>query len=76
MGIVIRTTIDELQEALAPFDGKRRVSVVIEDVTEAEEREQLKRAIEAADTDPVDLTADEVFDGIRERLSAKYGNRR
>ncbi len=75
MGILIRTTIDELQEALAPFDRTRRVSVVIEDATEAEEREQLRRAIEAADNDPVDRTAADVFDGIRERLKAKYGNR-
>lgn len=75
MATVIRTTIDELDEALAPFDRSRRVSVVVEDATEAEQREQLKRMIEAADDDPVDRSAEEVFDGIRERLKAKYGSK-
>ncbi len=74
MATVIRTTIDELHEALAPFDRSRRVSVVVEDATESEQCEQLKRSIEAADDDPVDRSAEEVFEGIRQRLKAKYGS--
>ncbi|KAB2854763.1 MAG: hypothetical protein F9K41_10545 [Sphingopyxis terrae] len=60
---IIHSTIDDLPAALAPYAGSRRVEVRIIDATDEEERDNVRRVIEARDRDPrPDVPADEVYD--------------
>lgn len=60
---IIHSTIDDLPMALAPYAGSRRVEVRIIDATDEEERDGVRRMIEARDRDPrAGVPADEVYD--------------
>lgn len=72
MSRVIRTTIDDLPEALGFYEGSRQVEVRVLDASDDEQREALRRLIEARATDGKSrIPAETVFDDAIARIEAK-----
>lgn len=72
MSRVIRTTIDDLPEALRFYAGSRQVEVRVVDASEDERREELRRLVMARARDgQAGIPAETVFSDAIERIAAK-----
>ncbi len=69
---VIRTTIDDLPQALAPYAGATRVEIRILDAVDDDRRATLRKLIQDSLDDPrPNIPAEDVFAAAKQRIREK-----